>query len=170
MKNKTYTTFDIVRILGMKRVTLQSWIDAGFIKPSFRSEEGRGPGLKSYFTLFQLYLIRLFQVLIFNGFSRKDAGKWVKILDEDERLKKSKGNKNEENFITIFRGKDTGFDVWLPSYLKTSSDPLDLGSYQLPTIQIGRMKYEDLRTEDYDLVLVINFAKIKKAVDFAIND
>jgi hypothetical protein len=172
MKNlkATFTTFDIVRILSVKRVTLQAWLNAEFIKPAFKSEAGRGPGKKSYFNRFQLYLIRLFQVLISNGIARKDAAKWIQILDKDERSKKStKAKENEENFITVFRGKDIDGE-WLPGYLKTSYEPLDLEHYRLPTVVIGRVKYEGLKPQDYDFALTINFAKVKKAVDFAINE
>lgn len=166
----TFSTFDIVRILGIKRVTLQSWLAAGFVKPAFRSTKGRGPSKKNYFSRFQIYLIGLFQILIHNGIACRDAAKWLQIIDEDDRSKKStKAKENEENFVTIFRGKDVDGNL-LPSYLKTSNEPLDLKNYHLPTIVIGRFSYKDLRPQDYDFILTVNFAKVKRAVDFKIDE
>ena len=37
-----YSTFDVVKLLGINRATLKNWMDEKLIRPSIRTEEGRG--------------------------------------------------------------------------------------------------------------------------------
>ena len=55
---KTYTTTDIARV-GTKRERLKEWMSRGYIKPSV--ESAAGAGTKNLFSLWDLYMIQLFQ-------------------------------------------------------------------------------------------------------------
>ena len=55
-----FTTFDVVKIIGIKMERLQDWMKRGFIKPTRQVPISRG--LKSYFDRLQLYIIEAFYV------------------------------------------------------------------------------------------------------------
>ena len=74
---KTYTTTDIARV-GTKRERLKEWITRGYIKPSI--ESAAGAGTKNLFSLWDLYLIQLFQYLVERGFSREDSASRIRGL------------------------------------------------------------------------------------------
>jgi hypothetical protein len=75
---ETWTTFDIEKILKIKRNRLKEWIDRGFIKPTYQEETGTGK--KSLFNRWGLYCIKTFELLLDNGVSRDQAGKWLQYL------------------------------------------------------------------------------------------
>lgn len=75
--SKTYTTTDIAR-LGIKRERLKEWMSRGFIKPSV--ESATGAGTKNLFSLWDLYMIQLFQYLVERGFSREDSARRIRWL------------------------------------------------------------------------------------------
>ena len=75
----TFSTFDVVNILGIKRVTLKNWIDEGFVKPTYMNN-GRGPGKNSRFDTKAVCMIGAFSALVGSGFSRKLA---ASILTND---------------------------------------------------------------------------------------
>jgi hypothetical protein len=66
-----YSTFDIAKILEVKRSSLQQWMDHGFISPSIIKAEGRGT--KSIFSIEDLYKIEIFRALYSSGLSQKYA-------------------------------------------------------------------------------------------------
>jgi hypothetical protein len=65
-----FTTFDIIKALGIPRERLQDWINRDFIKPTIPAE---GRGTKAIFTRSDVYKIMLFQKLIGMGFNRINA-------------------------------------------------------------------------------------------------
>jgi len=73
----TYTTTDIAR-LGIKRERSKEWMSRGYIKPSV--ESATGAGTKNLFSLWDLYIIQLFQYLIGRGFSRADSASRIRGL------------------------------------------------------------------------------------------
>jgi hypothetical protein len=74
---KTYTTTDIAG-LGTKRERLKEWMSRAYIKPSVQS--AAGAGTKNLFSLWDLYIIQLFQYLIGRGFSREDSANRIRGL------------------------------------------------------------------------------------------
>jgi hypothetical protein len=74
---KTFTTTDIAR-LGIKRERLKEWITRGYIGPSI--ESATGAGTKNLFSLWDLYMIQLFQYLVERGFSREDSARRIALL------------------------------------------------------------------------------------------
>lgn len=69
-RKKTWSTFEVSRALGIKRITLQDWISRGYIQPGVQS---RGPGTKNEFSIHDLYALELFRTLIRRGVSREEA-------------------------------------------------------------------------------------------------
>lgn len=67
-----FTTFDIEKILEIKRNCIQPWLDGGFVNPSIQRATRRGT--KNLFSRDDLYKIRLFQLLLDSGISRKESG------------------------------------------------------------------------------------------------
>ena len=67
---ETFTTFDIERILNIKRLRLQEWIEKGFIKPD---TPAAGKGTKALFTREQLYHLKMATWLISSGLPRSRA-------------------------------------------------------------------------------------------------
>ncbi len=149
---KTFSTFETIKILGLKRPTLKTWMDKGFITPSFKTDEGKGPGSKSRFTTFQLYLIRLFQVLLHHDIARKTAAKLIEAFDKDQQQAAT-----TEKIITIFKGRN------MPTHAKTTDEPINLSEYRINTQRLKGIKFEH-----YYMVIVLNFEKIKTEVDWLI--
>jgi DNA-binding transcriptional MerR regulator len=69
-KDKDYTTFDILKILNIKRERLRKWIDEGFIIPDQKAD---GVGTKALFSLDSVYRIKLFLELLLIGLTREKA-------------------------------------------------------------------------------------------------
>jgi len=75
----TFTTFDIKEKLGLKIDRLKDWMQRGYIEPSIQKAEGMGT--KNIFSLFDLYLIKLFHHLVsVRGISRKNAGTIIRDI------------------------------------------------------------------------------------------
>jgi hypothetical protein len=70
-----FSTFDIIKALGIPRERLRQWQVRSFIKPTIPAE---GQGTKAVFTLLDVYGVALFRSLLENGFSRAMAGDYVK--------------------------------------------------------------------------------------------
>ena len=161
---KLYSTFETCKILGIKRVTLKSWLTDGFIKPTLKTIEGRGPGERSLFNRNQLYLIRLFQVMTANNISRNEAKSLIQKWNDVEP-----DPKNDENWLTIFKtskylGKiEKGA---APIYAHTSTNPINLKDFRL-IFKNFPVKYE---IEDFDMINVFNLKKIRKSVDLDIGE
>lgn len=73
-----WTTFDVQKIMGIKRNRIKEWIDRGYIIPT--AQEKTGTGMKSYFSKWGLYCLRFFDQLLRDGFSREAASKWVALV------------------------------------------------------------------------------------------
>jgi DNA-binding transcriptional MerR regulator len=69
-KDKYYTTFDILKILDIKRERLRKWIDEGFIIPDQKAD---GVGTKALFSLDSVYRIKFFLELLWIGLTREKA-------------------------------------------------------------------------------------------------
>lgn len=66
-----FSTFNVEKILGIKRTCLQEWLNRGFIKPSIQKAFGKGS--KALFSREDIYKIKLFEVLLTTGFKRDKA-------------------------------------------------------------------------------------------------
>jgi DNA-binding transcriptional MerR regulator len=70
-----FYTSDVTRIAGVKRNTLQQWLDRHFIKPSI--QEAEGSGSRNIFSEEDLHKIIVFKKLIEAGLARKVAAKCI---------------------------------------------------------------------------------------------
>ena len=78
-----FTTFDIIKALGIPRERLQDWINRGFVKPSVPAE---GKGTKAIFTRGDVYAVALFKSLLKIGFKRDEASKFINHIVETGRF------------------------------------------------------------------------------------
>jgi hypothetical protein len=78
-----FTTFDIREKLGLKIDRLKDWMQRGYIEPSIQRADGIGT--KNIFSLFDLYLIKLFHHLVSErGFSRENAGTVIRDINKEK--------------------------------------------------------------------------------------
>jgi DNA-binding transcriptional MerR regulator len=94
MESEEFTTFQVSRILGVSRSSLQQWLDFGFIEPSKQVSEGKGS--KNLFSREDLYRIEMFRVLHRAGVAQKKAGKLGSEFDFD------KAARNPQSFRMAF--------------------------------------------------------------------
>ena len=79
-----YTTTDIMK-LGIKRERLKDWMERNFIEPSIQKASGQGT--KNIFSIYDLYKIKLFKLLVETGLPRKQASVEFKIKWLTELIK-----------------------------------------------------------------------------------
>jgi hypothetical protein len=144
MKNE-FTTFDIIRLFNINRNQLQPWIDGHFITPSIQKATRRGE--KNLFSVDDLYRIRLFQYLLFAGFSRRDASQYGNISFENVG----------ENPGQI------GYGVFWEKAIQRSDNRLAATGCS-PELRPGKPMNVKM-PEGALWMLVVNLFEIKKAVD-----
>ena len=83
-----FSTFDIVKLLGINREKLRDWMDRGYVNPSIPAE---GQGTRAVFVREDIYNICLFVELLKIGFKRKFAANII-----------SNGIGDKSNFIKVF--------------------------------------------------------------------
>ena len=144
-KDKLYTTFDVVRILGIKMERLQDWLKRGYIQPVH--EEAVGRGIKKYFGRLELYVIKAFQYMVENGITRAEAAKWVGNIRKIINIEPSK-LLNHQVTILFVKGYDP----------KNQDNPdAVFVAYDLPV----ELDFEN----DIDAYHALNFSKIVRLVD-----
>ncbi len=156
MNEHRFTTFQVSKGLGIKYGRLREWIDRGYVEPSI--QKAAGAGTRSIFSLFDVYLVKLFDFLIDRGFSREDAATRIKALAEDFRgeftLAPHDTQEFRVNFIALGREKDSIMVIhrWTlgekGSAVKDIEEPLS-----------------SLLTEESDDQYIVNFKKIRDDVD-----
>lgn len=136
MKKDKFSTFDIERILGIKRSRLQEWIDRRLITPDIPA---KGKGTKAVFSLNSLYCIALFDFLL--DVTTREQAKELHVLDFSNIS--NKGNR----FLTaaISRFKNGKYIAY------TCSETL---SRDIPEIK-----------EDEAIIVTVNLIAIKNYVD-----
>jgi DNA-binding transcriptional MerR regulator len=82
---KTYTSFQVSKIIGEKYQRLRGWIDCGAIVPSIRRADGGGA--RNIFSEKDLITIKIFKELVFFGFKRDVAAAIVKTIDDSFKVK-----------------------------------------------------------------------------------
>ena len=141
-----YSTFDAIRILGLKRDRLKDWIMQGFIVPTHQEKVARG--MKSYFDRWGLYMISLFHYLVTHGIVRDQAAKWIMELTEHKKLMEKESSE--------LRASKADYVI-----IKRKNDEIMQGS-------ITWGKFEVSPKEDVDDMFIIKFSNIVKSVDMAI--
>jgi hypothetical protein len=143
--HEEFTTFDVIKILKIKRERLKDWLQRGFIKPS--RQEKTGPGLKAYFDRWQVCMIRLFQHLIEHGISRAEASLWVDKLMNRPDLHPIMPKRSIKFFVMERKG----------------------GQVIVGRSIYGAASQVELH-EGIDDAFVINFQRLEKKVDEAITE
>ena len=162
---KGLTTFEIERDLGISRNRLKGWIPK-YIKPSL--EETRGPGTASRLSKFDLYRLMLFKHLVERGYKRESAAKRIKIFRHAVLTRPV----TEINLVAlIHRGGGKYLD---PNY-KCRGRVMRAWGMAYPDLVYGKdmqeifqdLQHFDILKNESDDVIVINFEKIRNAVDAA---
>ena len=146
---KSFSTFDVEKILNIKRTRLQEWMNRGFIKPS---QASAGQGTKALFTREDLYGIQLFSELLKFGLNRDVATKIVDWLFERPIRMQEEPVKWDSDVMNIhvqLVGKEGGQQDVFYSF----------GKPQLPDRQPGARGPSRLMT------IVVELSTIKQMVD-----
>lgn len=140
-----FTTFDVLKLLDLKRERLKHWIEEGYVRPYFQEETPNGS--KSYFDVWHVYNIKLFMYLLEGGLSRQEAAKWSQA-NSPERIKDYKGMRQYKPDYLKFKRKDGKIIEATYAY--------DTNEIRVPL------------NEDFDDIIIIDFRKIIDAVDKAV--
>jgi DNA-binding transcriptional MerR regulator len=74
-----FTTFDIVKKLGVHRSSLKQWMERDLIRPSIQKADGQGT--KNLFSLEDLYRIGVFRAFCSTGFGQKEASEMANNIN-----------------------------------------------------------------------------------------
>lgn len=190
--DRTYSTFDITRALGIPRERLRDWMSKGFIVPSVPAA---GQGTRAEFTYADVLIVALFRQLIEKGFQRETASNLIgslKIKFEMTMLIREKrsswaavfrrssflGKEHTEAFFIEEPGDNviidllTGYTLVQRDYEKykirllerhIQEDAENEGKEYFP-----REDYEITELEYWDDILIVNLKKLKREVDMAL--
>ena len=78
---ETYSTTDILRILDIKKQRLRHWTSK-YVQPDIQVSSGSG--VKSIFSIYQVYQISLFKKLIELGLNRWISGQFAQNIDHTQ--------------------------------------------------------------------------------------
>jgi DNA-binding transcriptional MerR regulator len=103
-----FYTSDVTRITGVKRNTLQQWMDRHFIKPSI--QEAEGSGSRNIFSEVDIHKIILFKKLIEAGLARKVASQCINADRFEKVIRKGRSafislaspDKKDNIFVAFF--------------------------------------------------------------------
>ena len=152
---RAYSTFDIVKIFGIKRDRLQDWLMKGYIEPSI--ERADGIGTRNRFDLWDLYHIALFLYFLDRGFSREVSALWSKEFrasaERDDR-----SGLGAAPYIGIFRGTGEDGDSKV-AVVQCSWDEME----EIPVIPRLHLP----KGYEFDDIIIVNFQKLRDRVDEA---
>lgn len=111
-KQKTvFKTAEITKMLGIKRTTLQTWVDNGYVWPSVQRADK--PGTNNIYNILDLYRIAIFDHMTGKrGFSRRQAAEFIKELTEDYTFSVASRMK----LALFFKRQDS--DGWMPVIIR----------------------------------------------------
>lgn len=125
-----YSTFDIVKGLGIARERLREWMTRGFVVPSVQAD---GVGTKALFSIEDVYRVELFKELLAVGFNRISAEMVCMQISNKELTQGSFVHLNwVRNPIKSFTDTKTGRSTPASGYMlapvvSTSGDKADYG-------------------------------------------
>ncbi|MCD6265259.1 MAG: MerR family transcriptional regulator [Deltaproteobacteria bacterium] len=141
-KDAWFTTFNIIKMLNIKRERLRKWIDEGFITPDKKAD---GVGTKALFSLDSVYRIQLFLELLWIGLTREKA--------------------REIAMGITFKNVGTGNDEF--KYLTIKTDKIESRMYSTG-VEIEKTMPQ-IEMENRLSVTVLNLLTIKREVDNSIS-
>jgi len=169
MRNQ-FSTFDIIKALGIPRERLRNWQKADFIKPTYAS---LGQGQRATFTRWDVYGIELFRMLLLDvGIIRKTAADYVK---EFIRLEKDDQNDPVEYVILqmssgpgkkLLRAISTTKGKWA---MEIKTGHIGMINPKVATVFFDPRQLKGEFKIDWDYIHIIDFSKIKNRVDRALS-
>jgi hypothetical protein len=143
--NEEFSTFEVMKILNIKRERLREWMNNDFISPT---QPAFGVGTKALFNLLDVYKVGVFKKLVEAGINRRKASAWVKtnpgINDYSEV--------QEINFIIVFDGKKDS--KWV-SY--KGAPP-------------WTMETDVIEISDWEVGVLINFKKLREEIKISMSN
>lgn len=142
---KEFSTFDVKKILDIKRERLREWMNNKFISPT---QPASGVGTKAIFSILDVYKIGVFKKLVESGINRRKASAWVNTnpsinnYDEAQKI----------NLIIVFDNEKGG--QWI-SYM-------DLPPWTMDT--------DVLEFSDWNVAVLINFKKLREEIMISMHD
>lgn len=97
---QVFSTFDVLRILNIKRGRLIHWIKGGFIPEGIQVAWGNGS--KTVFKLYDVYSIALFKKFVDSGLGRNVSSQYMKFVDWQDVVT----SKYKLLFIPKFEGSE----------------------------------------------------------------
>ena len=158
-QDQFYTTFDVVRIIGIKMERLHDWLKRGYIQPTHQEETGRG--MKNYFDLVQLYVIQAFKYLVENGITREVASEWTMDIHKSVELDRQAANIRPDQ-----SGANLQYLKALPKFIVVYKGRSPFGETdQLVVIKDNESKIGLNTFMTADALHIINFSNIVKQVN-----
>jgi len=156
-KYGTFTSFQAIKILDIKKECLQEWLFKDFIKPEVPAT---GRGTKNYFSKKNLYEIALFSYLLGKGLSRKEASKILRtnIMDPFTQLDKKAMKMLQKNIP---------FKSISPLLIIYKSGKKYISEAIFDNELIFSVE-EDIVQKNIDEIQIINIGKLIKKVNAAI--
>lgn len=157
-----FSTFDIVKALGIERERLREWMNRSFIKPTIPAP---GQGKKAVFTRLDVYAVELFRQLVSAGL---DRNRCRMILDFYRQRMKT--DDDDLNYLIIRLGplKEEGMDV-KPSYshffaFHDDKILLDIGCADSKDLERSRGMLDNR----WSLLHVMNLKELRSKTDMAL--
>jgi len=166
METESYSSFDVARILNIKRGRLREWLSEGFIEPSIEIAEGQGT--RNRFSKEDIYGIKLFNMLIQTSVSRETASRYVKQLTKG--LKKIQMSLTQMNLFAylIYLDEDGEFDFGKWWAMGEGYVLIADGLTGVVSLEIDGKIDDQNKDIHFDYVTIIDFRKIMNAVDVSI--
>jgi hypothetical protein len=159
-----FTTFDIIKALGIPRERLQDWINRGFIKPTIPAE---GKGTKAIFTRDDIYRIELFQKLIGMGLNRKTASCVQRVRWLFRPLKNT--STDCLRMIIKFFTKEGKLVPEFEPYIASENTRMSLKTGQLFKLGDGADLDWQRECEEWESIIIINLDRIIQKVDMLLS-
>ncbi|WP_319407472.1 MerR family transcriptional regulator [uncultured Desulfosarcina sp.] len=158
--DQLYTTFDVVKIIGIKMERLQDWIKRGFIKPS--SEEKVGRGIKRYFSKLDLYFIKTFQGLVENGITRQEASYIVWDVQKQPLIINALRSAGQPQDVKKLRTE--------PYFIVTEKGWTENNFSRTKLVYKDELQIRLTENSDSDFVHIVNLSRIKSQIDAALEE
>jgi hypothetical protein len=135
---KEFSTFQVMKILKVRRERLREWMSQGFISPMLSA---KGAGTKAIFSIVDVYKVAVFKRLVDAGLNRRIAAKWIQT---NPKLNNGK-DVEELTYILLIEDKHGG--KWF-SYMGEGPWNIERDLGEIPSWDVGIfINFKDLRDE-----------------------
>lgn len=180
MKNE-FSTFDIIKALGIPRERLKDWMSNFFIKATTPAD---GQGTKAIFKKVDIYMIELFRDLLRKGFKRDRASDFIKKISE--KLKQEKVEELAYIIFKYFPEDEQAISAEMVFEPIKEEDKIDLiwgGRTPDPQLLVElenmkksgyfskakRKEHMFLPSQNWEHIHLVNFKILRKKVDMALS-